>query len=806
MAPLNLISLIKHRVLNKIASVCPNAWKTLIVDDHTKKLLDEVVSPNDILALNVTVIDNLQAPRPCEASLPAIYLLTPTTQNAQRVVADFAKNRRGYKEAHVIFIDVAPDELVQMLAAGVPPDVLKSVEEVYLNLWPVEAQVFSTQTPWSFYSLYGNPGSAINNEMSMDAFEDDLSIMSRTIINVLSLLEEDPQIRYAPSPAVGPLSVQGSMSNLTTAMASSSLRANASGNGERWKSALASRSSISRGGTGSGGLGDGGGGVAKKLAEMVEKELQGFKAENEGFPKKTEPPRPQGCLFIADRSIDPVAPFLHEFTYQAMVNDLLEVEDGKIHRYDFQTSIGHSETRDAVLSEQDTVWVDVRHLHMKDAIDKLMRDFNAFVREHGGFSAKQGAVSLNDMKDMLASLPQYTDLREKYSLHLSMAQTSMDLFEKKRLSDTGMVEQNCATGTTPEGKMPKSLVDDMVPLLGQHESVVSRLDKVRIIALYILFKDGVPDEDRRRLFQHAKLSLTEQDAINNLVNLGRRVVKNPNDRDSKKRLKQRPTNAEDEYELSRYQPAVKIMLEDHIANKLDAREFPYVKDAPVEVVARSTSVPSIAPSSGSLRSQRPNWHRAGASGASNTKDTVKQRLILFVAGGITYSEMRSAYQVGAALGREVIIGSTHIITPEAFIRDLKAVGRSGVGANPPNIHPLHPSFPLASVQPPHTLGQRYQLTLDRRHWTTFVPPPLPPPPPPVAAASVSGSRHSGGPGSLGSSRLSGSSGIPQGSYTEDSQSGANYNKDLGKKDKKDKKEKTKDEEKDKKKKKGFLRF
>lgn len=55
--------------------------------------------------------------------------------------------------------------------------------------------------------------------------------------------------------------------------------------------------------------------------------------------------------------------------------------------------------------------------------------------------------------------------------------------------------------------------------------ILSRPDKVRIIALYILYKDGVPDEDRRRLFQHAKLSVPEQDAVNNLVHLGVRVVK-----------------------------------------------------------------------------------------------------------------------------------------------------------------------------------------------------------------------------------------------------------------------------------------
>jgi len=53
----------------------------------------------------------------------------------------------------------------------------------------------------------------------------------------------------------------------------------------------------------------------------------------------------------------------------------------------------------------------------------------------------------------------------------------------------------------------------------------SNLDKVRMIALYVLFRDGVADEDRRRLFQHARLSLSEQESINNLVYLGAKVVK-----------------------------------------------------------------------------------------------------------------------------------------------------------------------------------------------------------------------------------------------------------------------------------------
>ena len=61
------------------------------------------------------------------------------------------------------------------------------------------------------------------------------------------------------------------------------------------------------------------------------------------------------------------------------------------------------------------------------------------------------------------------------------------------------------------------------PLLNPYP--LRNMKKVRIIALYIMFRDGVPDEDRRRLYQHARLTLAEQDAVNALVHLGGRLLR-----------------------------------------------------------------------------------------------------------------------------------------------------------------------------------------------------------------------------------------------------------------------------------------
>ncbi|WVR07906.1 hypothetical protein IAU60_004949 [Kwoniella sp. DSM 27419] len=702
-----LKDLLKARFTSAIQSIPPPAWKILITDDHSQALLDTVYKTFDILQQNVTSVEPLHSPRP-PMSVDAIYLLTPTTQNVDRILADF-NGRRTYKSAHLFFIDGIDDHLAQRLTDGLQGGVLQAFTELYCNVWAIEDRVFSLKSPWSFFTMFGPLGGAASADLAIEAFEDDIKVTGRSILNFLATVNENPYIRYyqpnhyAP---LGPLAQQATTSAPAQQAQPQSLR---------WRSAM-----------GGGGprtpeiVGDH---LSKKIAFQVQEDLDEYLQNNPEFPPASG--RPKGVLFVVDRSMDPAAPLLHEFWYQAMVNDLLKIDDGVRYKYRYTNTVGGSEDKTAELTEVDPVWVSVRHLHMKDAIDTLMTDFGKFAQEHAGFSGGAN-VNVNDLKDMLASLPQFQTQREQFSLHLEMAQECMALFEKKKLSLVANVEQCCATGYTSEGKAPKTIVEEMVPLLDDRTNITS-LDKVRIMALYILFRDGVADEDRRRLYQHARLSISEQDMVNNLIHLGVKVIKDPS-KSSKTRIKQKPSNQEGEYELSRYKPVVQMVMEDQHANRLDQSTFPYVKDAPVEATGSMRSGASLAaPSaSGSLRSARPTWHKAPSARMNNTEG--KQRIIIFVAGGMTYSEMRCAYTVGRTLGKDVYIGSTHVVTPELFTQQLRALGRGGIGANPPGglqPHPQGPSRPNRQPGRPTS----YQNILDYRHWVPPVgPPPLAPPP------------------------------------------------------------------------------
>ncbi|MBW0462688.1 hypothetical protein O181_002403 [Austropuccinia psidii MF-1] len=128
-----------------------------------------------------------------------------------------------------------------------------------------------------------------------------------------------------------------------------------------------------------------------------------------------------------------------------------------------------------------------------------------------------------------------------------MAETCMELFEKRQLAAVASVEQCCSTGMTAEGRTPKSIVEEMVPLLD--DRTLSTSDKLRIVALYVLYRDGVPDEDRRRLYQHAKLALHEMDAVKNLIHLAANVTK---DSGEKKKQLFKQTLDENAYDISRF--------------------------------------------------------------------------------------------------------------------------------------------------------------------------------------------------------------------------------------------------------------
>lgn len=207
------------------------------------------------------------------------------------------------------------------------------------------------------------------------------------------------------------------------------------------------------------------------------------------------------------------------------------------------------------------------------------------------------------------------------------------------------------------------MADQVVRTLDEENVVPS--DRLRLIALYILYKDGILPADLQKLLFHSQLPPSDGEVVKNLELLGARVSRALKEkRDPPLPIfprKTTPPPNPEEYALSRFAPAVQDMLEEHVRGTLPQDIFPYTKPQAEEAYGSAQDNVSAA----SLRSAKPTWAKSKLSSVEP-----RQRVIVFIAGGATYSEARACYEVSHKTSRDVFLVSSHMMSPSLYLRQL----------------------------------------------------------------------------------------------------------------------------------------
>uniref|UniRef100_A0A663DVW9 Vacuolar protein sorting-associated protein 45 n=1 Tax=Aquila chrysaetos chrysaetos TaxID=223781 RepID=A0A663DVW9_AQUCH len=371
---------------------------------------------------------------------------------------------------------------------------------------------------------------------------------------------------------------------------------------------------------------------AKRLAECVK---QVITKEYELFDfRRTEVPP---LLLILDRSDDAITPLLNQWTYQAMVHELLGINNNRI---DLSRVPGISkDLREVVLSaENDEFYANNMYLNFAEIgsnIKNLMEDFQRRKPKE-----QQKLESIADMKAFVENYPQFKKMSGTVSKHVTVVGELSRLVGERNLLEVSEVEQELACQNDHS-----SALQNVRRLLQNPK--VTEFDAARLVMLYALHYERHSSNSLPGLITDLKnrgVSEKYRKLVSAVVEYGGKRVRgsdlfSPKDAVAiTKQFLKGLKGVENVY--TQHQPLLHETLDQLIKGKLKDSQYPYL--------------------------------------GPNTLRDRPQDIIVFIIGGATYEEALTVYNLNRTNpGVRIVLGGTTIHNTKSFLEEVTASGFRG---------------------------------------------------------------------------------------------------------------------------------
>ncbi|KAF8627493.1 hypothetical protein AX17_006304 [Amanita inopinata Kibby_2008] len=241
--------------------------------------------------------------------------------------------------------------------------------------------------------------------------------------------------------------------------------------------------------------------MAKKLSIDVHHRMQ---AESSLFDFRLTQFPP--LLLILDRRNDPVTPLLSQWTYQAMVHELLGIQNGRVD-LSLVPDIMPELSEITLTTATDPFF----QAHYLDTFGDLGTNLKDYVQSYQTQSLAQSPASINSISDMKRFVEEYPEFRKlggNVSKHVALVGELSRLVGKHKLLEVGEIEQGLATSAGADIKGVQKIITD---------GTLSPWYKLRMVMLYalryqkaqahniaslinLMLENGVSQEDARLVY------------------------------------------------------------------------------------------------------------------------------------------------------------------------------------------------------------------------------------------------------------------------------------------------------------------
>ncbi|XP_057470311.1 vacuolar protein sorting-associated protein 45 homolog [Actinidia eriantha] len=369
--------------------------------------------------------------------------------------------------------------------------------------------------------------------------------------------------------------------------------------------------------------------IAKRVAQETAKLM--YQQESGLFDFRRTEISP--LLLIIDRRDDPVTPLLNQWTYQAMVHELIGIQDNKV---DLRTigKISKDQQEVVLSSEQDAFFKSNMYENFGDIglnIKRMVDEFQQVAKSN------QNIQTIEDMAKFVDNYPEYRKMHGNVSKHVTLVTEMSKIVEERKLMLVSQTDQELACNGG------QGAAFEAVTNLLNNESV-SDIDCLRLVMLYALRYEKESPVQLMQLFnklasrspkykpglvqfllKQAGVDKRTGDLYGNrdLLNIARNMARG---------LK----GVENVY--TQHQPLLYQTMESIVKGRLRDVDCPFIGNH--------------------FQQGRP------------------QDVIIFIVGGTTYEESRSvALQNATNSGIRFILGGSALLNSKRFLKDLEEAQR-----------------------------------------------------------------------------------------------------------------------------------